>query len=284
MNVRLNRAGSVAYATTGRCVLQAAVVVLSFLAASGGWGSLSSARASLVAYESFAYADGNLAGNNGGFGDWSSAWNTPLGPAATVNGGQARLQVFNGGTTGSIRRFWTPTLGGNGTTTWLRWSGAYTTTTTTANATGGISFIDDNLNEVFRVGKFVNGNRWSVGKGTTIAESNVDLTVGADLWVRIQHLAGNDAIRFWVNPTDTTTEAALDSGGFHDLSGLDLAGIRGLRLTADPSSQGTGTQTWTFDDLRVGSSFGAMSAVPEPSSGLLVAGAAVVMLVRRRRG
>lgn len=287
MNVRLNRVGSGAYATTGRCVVQAVVVVLSFLAASGGWGTLSSARASLVAYESFAYADGSLANKNGGFGDWSSAWNTPLGPAATVNGGQARLQVFNGGTTGSIRRSWSPTLGGDGTTTWLRWTGTYSTTAGTINATGGLSLIDDNLNEQLRIGKFTNTDHWSVGRDTTIAASAVNLTDGADLWVKIEHLAGNDSIRFWVNPADVSSESALNNSSFHDLLGLNLAGIQSVRLSANPGTQISGsspTQTWTFDDLRVGSSFGAMSAVPEPSSGLLVAGAAVVMLVRRRRG
>ncbi len=285
MNVRLNHGESAANAIIGRWVGQAAVTVLSFLVASGCWGPLSIARASLVAYESFAYADGSLAGNNGGIGDWSTTWETQSPPAATVNGERARLQVFNGGPTGAIRRFWTPTLGGDGTTTWLRWTGTYTTTAGTISATGGLSLIDDDSNVLLLVGKFTNTDHWSVGKDTTIAESGVDLTVGVDLWVKIQHLAGNDSIRFWVNPAEWSSESALDNSAFHDLSGLDLSGIKGVSLSANPGTQSVfnPTQTWTFDDIRVGTSFGAMSAVPEPSSGLLVAGAAIALLARRRR-
>ena len=248
-------------------------------------GAATQVHASLVAYESFAYANGNLLNNGGGFGAWGSAWETVEGRAATVNNGVASLQLLNNTDSGTIRRRFTTNLDSFGSTTWIRWSGQYSITGSTLNATGGLSLIDENNTERLRIGKFSGSDFWGVSQGNTVADSNVAITNPADMWVRIQHSAGNDSIRFWVNPGDISSEAALNGGSFVDLNDVDVSGIFAVRLAAAAGNNtlGVSTQTWTFDNLRVGTTFGAMSAVPEPGSGWLLAGAAACLVGRRRR-
>lgn len=266
-----------------------AIVGLSGLVLLAGWGPATELRANLVVYESFAYPNGGLEGNNGGFGQWSSPWQARLGTPTTVNSGAANVQVLDNGVGNSIRRMFAPTLGSTGATTWLRLSSQYSTTEGTSGAAGGLSLIDEDYNEKLRVGKFIGTSgesNWAIGHGTTAVDAGVSLLTSADLWVRIQHQSGNDSIRFWVNPADTSSEAGLNASSFSELTSLDIVGVRGLRLFGNPGSNPNTnpTQTWRFDNLRVGSSFGAMSAVPEPASGCLVAGAVMFLLARRRRG
>jgi hypothetical protein len=248
-------------------------------------GAATQVHASLVAYESFAYANGNLLNNNGGFGQWGSAWEMVESRATTVNNGVAVLGLLNNTDSGTIRRRFTTNLDSLGSTTWIRWSGQYTRTGSPLGATGGLSLIDENNTERLRIGKFSGSDVWGVSQGITVADSNVAITNPADMWVRIQHSAGNDSIRFWVNPGDISTEAALDGGSFVDLNDVDVSGIFGVRLAAAAGTNtlGVSTQTWTFDNLRVGTTFGAMSAVPEPGSGWLLAGAVACLAGRRRR-
>ncbi len=257
------------------------VLSVAFLAA-----SVQLSRADLVVFDGFDYADGSLEGNGGGFGSWDGGWHARLGRAATVEAGRATITVLNDGGSGSIRRGLSSPLGGDGTTTWLRLDAHDSTTAATLNATGGLSLFDDNLNETLRIGKFVDSSNWSLGWGTNVVESTVSLLDDADLWVRIRHFSGNDQIHFWVNPTDRSSEAALEAN--NPSWSLDSVSVRidGVRLLADPGSQSavfSPVQTWAFDNVRVGTSFGAMSAVPEPSSlGLIAAGLAGLLFRQRR--
>jgi hypothetical protein len=243
-------------------------------------------HADLVAFDGFDYVDGPLEGSGGGFGAWAGAWGPRSGSPPTVEGGRATITVRNDAVAGSIRRGLSSPLGGAGTTTWLRFHGEYSTTAATLNATGGLSLFDDNLNETLRIGKFVDSAKWSLGWGAETVESAVSLLDRADLWVRIRHFSGSDQIHFWANPTDTSSEAALDAN--NPSWSIDTVSVRidGVRLFANPGSQSalfSPVQTWAFDNVRVGTSFGAMSAVPEPSSTVLLAVGMAGLAFRLRR-
>jgi hypothetical protein len=250
------------------------------------FGTTSPATAGLVAFESFNYADGELAGRSGGFG-WSGNWTDTgggIGLVATTVSGTARVGFSNLIPVSRISRSWTSgSIGSPGTTTWVRFSGSYNFPND--SSIGGF-YLGQSEDPILVIGKVENQTRWSIASGNIVAGSNAALSatgeVLPDVWVRIRHMAGsnNDVVDLWVNPNDSSSETNLGAA-IASLTGVDIS-FNQISLSANRIAT-TVDRSWTFDNIRIGTSFAAMTAVPEPSSllmvGLIVAGLGAV---RRR--
>lgn len=255
-------------------------------------GLLASANAGLVAYEGFGYNSGHpLHGQSGGTG-WNGGWNAVSGSAlATVNNGAAEVSFPDTGASREthVKRSLS-TIGTNfgeaGTFTWIRFDGSYSFSSTDSSF-GGVSLRNGD-SEKLLIGKSDGLGNWSISLGGSQAFTTVHVSGPlSDVWVRISHIAGteNDLVDLWVNPTDFSSEAGLNNspvGSKANLTGLDV-NFDSISLLADRGNTSGVTRTWTFDNIRVGTSFGAMTAVPEPSSMLLMGAFLAMMGVARRR-
>jgi hypothetical protein len=93
---------------------------------------------------------------------------------------------------------------------------------------------------------------------------------------------GNDVSRLWVNPSSATFAAeTAPPPTLTGTGGTDLSGIQGFLLRG-----ASGSPAGTMDELRIGTSWAAVTPVPEPS-GMLLAGLGGLLAagyaVRRRK-
>jgi hypothetical protein len=128
----------------------------------------------------------------------------------------------------------------------------------------------------FKIGVRHNGN----GSGATYTTGAWATAGAVNLFVVAYTFnagTGDDSVSLWVNPTPGGAQPAADvtvTGGT-DATGLQVVGFK----AQSAASEGN----WIFDTLRVGTSWGDVTPVPEPSVFALGGMAALLAAVRRKR-
>jgi hypothetical protein len=244
----------------------------------------SSVSAALSVYEPFSYtAAANLNTQNGGTG-FSGAWSGAT--TATINASGLSYSTVPAlglaastaaGTAVANSRSVSATLGGNGTTTYFSFLMRPDNVNTARNAEFGLigsanlwvgkSFSGtDNTHFVLESG--------TAGSGTGLQATTTTATSGTTvlLVLRADFAAGNDTFKLYVNPTSVLEPGSAAA----TLTGIDV----GTSLT---SLQINGNLGFTFDELKIGSSYA--DVVPEPSTyaaAFAVAGIVSIAWLRRR--
>lgn len=146
-------------------------------------------------------------------------------------------------------------------------------------STMGLRFTDSSNNTILGLGR-TNTGEWGINTGSAFRSStgNSAGTLGFVVYKVTFGAAGgaNDRVDFFLNPGENGEVAATSSWSGLTLSDNSIGKIY-LRAYGNANTQ--------FDEIRVGTTWGDVAAVPEPSTyGLMGAGAlASAMLVRRRR-
>lgn len=252
-----------------------------------------SSQASLDAYESFDYTASALDGKNGGTG-FSSAWNAESGTDVTAPG-----STYAGLSTAGNKALLTPSAT-SGTLLSFR-----DLTTTYSSGTVYISFLAQNVNadsddqrffglslysggiEQALIGKSAGTensyNNWDVSKGATRSASSVDTTTLSLLVARIDFNSGSlgdETISLYVNPNSGVEPLAADAS----LTSITIAGLDEIRLGAGYTSGSLTTVNGTIDEIRIGTTFSDVAAIPEPSYvGMFISLTAIICVVRRTR-
>jgi hypothetical protein len=240
--------------------------------------------ADLLASDSFSYPDGGLlAGNNGGTG-WAGAWATVEGTVApTVAGGLGQSAHTNTGPFGTFVSSQASRMlaaaRGDGTTTWIRFSGGSNNVPNSENF-GGLGLYEG-FGERALFGKvWQRPGNWSIVSSGDYPTSVPITPALSDVWVKIVNGIGNtDSAFMWVNPTDTTSEAAL---------GTAMASATNRNLNFNMVLIRSGSQifpfnvTYQFDNLLIGDSFASVS-IPEPGSIAILTLLSIAAISTRRR-
>lgn len=256
-----------------------------------------SASAAIIASDDFTYADGALAGQNGGTG-WASAW------ANRIGNGVGNTDQGDAVTSGVATVF------GDNSAVFDDQGTTYRTLASTVNATGSVwisidmaftagkgtdSFVslqfrtgapgatgDPTVSPGWRVGDEWTGSNWAVGNNdTTMIDSGFSTpTVSLDtLLVHINYDLGTSAL--WVNPTEGQNLGAADA-----IAGGTPDGTPGSFDTVLLRAGGGGTtyRELSMDNLIIGTEQSdVFNAVPEPSSTALLGLAGLAFILRRRK-
>jgi hypothetical protein len=243
-------------------------------------------HAALTAYEPFNYANigGELNGQSGsGSFGFSGAWVSD--PSITVGSGSLVSPVQPLSTSGNamtsvayganryIPRTLLSTLGAAGTTSYVSFlmrpegilhQGAF-------EGWFDFSLQGDRITNV-GMGSFTNTYGLEVGGTSTF--TNLNAVVGATtLFVlRVDFTAGVDTLRLYVNPQPGAGEPAVASTSQNN---IDIGTINHIELD--------GPGAYTFDELRIGTTYADVVPVPEPSASCLAAVAVFSMLCRKRK-
>lgn len=269
-------------------------------------------QADSLLYDGFDYAAGeSVIGKNGGSGNWApsdGAWRTTGTPSSTLLvGGSLGYTDTNGAslaTSGNHLSVTTAVTGGvyrnvsgisvtqeqGGTATyWLSFVG--NTSGIPVPGGTGVPYAALTLNtngDAFMVGAFGSGSQWRtrVGSGNYSSATGVpSSTAQAFVVVRIDvNLNGDDSIHLWLNPelgSEPTLSSAISSttGSYWSGESFLLSNIR-------VGTSGTGSLGITLDEIRLGTTYSAVSPIPEASASALMSGGlvfCVVFFVLRRR-
>jgi hypothetical protein len=241
--------------------------------------SVSSASASLLAYEGFDYADGTAINPNGtgGWG-WSAGW-------ADGDGSQLSYAVQNGVLTGNntggtstldttTRIFNAPGGAITSGTVFFRFTGDFRTAVRlgASNSTGYLEFIQDGVpNEYIRVISDAAGGRANLGQGLVVsgaANTNIAyIYIGKYDFSTSRYTAWRFAENADLSTFDGTTGGTV-------INPSDLATTTHINQVTLLHRGGY------IDNILVGTT--AASIIPEPSAALL-GGLGVLALLRRRR-
>lgn len=271
----------------------------------------SSAHAALIISESFDYPIGGTLSNvnganadaNGGTG-FSGAWNNSRTDAIVAGLTDARSATPGGGVGGAALvsvnftgRTWDGTsYGTDANEIWF--STLFTTSGASFNGTGnsrmlvfgsltsGTGFGFELTTAGNLVARLGGSNSAAVA---TYTQGQANFVLGR----YVNSTSGNDLLQLWVNPTAGELSTFNASGLLADLGTVDSSvAITSEAVTFSTSSavylraQNSATTNWTADELRIGTTFTDVAAIPEPSAAASLAGLAVlggVMLRRRRR-
>jgi hypothetical protein len=234
---------------------------------------------SVSASEGFDYPPGiSLNALNGGSG-WSSPWSTPGGLDLTTSGGLTfgDLAVSGGAASsagsqppnqGSSVAFWfrdlSTTLGADNTTVFLSFL---------LRPDAGFGFYGGlNFGNVF-IGRSGNQSFYGLeGPTNDISLSTVPVVQDQTVLLVLQadFLPGNDRLSLFVDPTPGQPEPATADVLKTD---LDVGSVGNLVI----NNYGG----YTVDEIRIGSSFDAVTPVPEPRGSLVLAFAGLLMLAVR---
>ena len=218
------------------------------------------------ANEGFSYTVGSsLGGQNGGSG-WVGSWLTPGGLDATitaqslsfggleVSGGAVTTAGFQPLNQGSSVAFWlrnlaTP-LGADGTTVYLSFL---------LQPDAGYGFYGGiNFGNVF-VGRSGNQADYGLeGPVNDLSLSNAEVVQGQTvlLVLEAQFQAGDDLLSLFVNPTPGQPQPGTPSATKND---LDVGTVTAVVI----NNYGG----YTTDEIRIGTTFASVTAVPEPTFG-----------------
>ena len=232
----------------------------------------SAASAGLTAYDGFDYATGDITGKNGGSG-WAGAY-TDSGnstiyspPGLTYSGipttGGAS-KTADGGTATTINfRSFGATYGDDETETWISFlaqrNGAASTATFAglsfynsggiATTNSEVSFANGGTGGAWRI--LDNGVTVSVSTAVVPASDNTYLLVARIRWGA--GASGTDAVSLFVNPSLGSAPVVADAS--RDVAMTDFNKVR---------IAGANAVNYTFDEIRVGTSFFAVTGQPEP--------------------
>lgn len=271
------------------------VSLLSLLAAS-------SLPAALQVYEQFDYdSSTNINGLNGGDG-FSGAW------VMTGNGGGDNdfVEITSPGLTysgldaagntaltpgDSESNVWASrgldsSFGADGTTVWVGVLQSFDNGST--NNFGGL-LLTNGGNETFGIGDpEADGDPddWGIGAGTfnnsasggfaTVARSSTVIdTTARWLVTRIDFASGDDTAYFWVDP-DLNSVPSIGSEDASLTAGISFDGIRLLTGSGD-------NYRLNVDEIRIGDAYSDITAIPEPSTAMMLLIACGGFLLRRRR-
>lgn len=234
----------------------------------------SAASAGLTAYDAFDYAAGDLTGNNGGIG-WSGAYTdsgnstiystpgltytgltTTGGASKTADGGTATTINFRG--FGSI-------YGNDETETWISFLAQRNGAASTATF-AGLSFYNSGgvlaANSEVSFANGGTGGAWRIfDTGAVVSASATVVPVSNTPYLLMARIrwgagaAGKDAVSLFVNPALGSVPAVADASLDVDMTDFDKLRIAGANAV-----------NYTFDEIRVGTSFFAVIGQPEPSS------------------
>ncbi len=261
--------------------------------------SASLASAQLV-YESFDYSSGNLNGKNGGSGSigWSGAWTSTDVTDISFGTGARPFEVANSTVTTNGNYF--QQVEGPGTTSTRTFASGIDNSdvggdsvwisflaSTTGRPIGfALSFRDSTDTELVGITRG-DTDAWrlrtnDVGN-TSFGNSSRATDGDMDLIVLQLDYTGN--VSGWINPDLTQSTITPTGSTFSLAGGNSLAWTSGTLddLSLDVNNK-TGVTTY-WDEIRVGDSFAAVVAIPEPSTFALFAGTlglGLVMLRRRR--
>jgi hypothetical protein len=254
----------------------------SFLFACLAIMALSMAVAANPVYEGFAYHNGSsLSGQNGGSG-WGSPWDSSrTAPGVTIGPGLAfsSLSTSPGSAssdppvTGLVAfylRQLGATIGADNTTTYMSFL---------LRPDVGFGFYGGvNLEGLF-IGKSGVVNAYGIeGPLDDVASSGVAPIAGTTvlLVLRADFLPGNDRFSLFVDPTPGAPEPSIPDAlkTNYDLSPANFVFLNNAG-------------SWTTDEIRIGSTFAAvtpLATIPEPGTLYLLAAVFPVLALRVRRG
>ena len=236
------------------------------------------AEAYLIADESFAYAPGTLAGDNGGTG-WGSAWQVWFGSAA-VNNQQATIS----GNTWSYRPLAAPVTLSAGDQIWFSFIGKETSPVTSY---AGLSAFSGWNERGFIGDTMWAPNTWGIQpsglpNGSQLANSATPAS-GQTLLVERYAMSASGAgtMTLWADPSSPAQLA--------DSFAVATGTFTGPSMQFDTIRLGSGDGAMSFDNVRVGTtaadvySSASVEAVPEPGVGMLLGLGFVGIVVMRYR-
>jgi hypothetical protein len=241
------------------------------------------AHAAIIASEDFTYSNGQLVGDNGGTG-WAAAWTTP-GTFGTTSGlvesGQFR------GTSSTANNFNSRAISTTFTgspTVPLYFSALFTNPSDTGAhalllAVSDNATVNDNDVRIgLADGKFSaklegGANNTTVDGDFGTAALNTQYLVVGKLEFNVS--GANDRLTVWIDPTGVETATASNT-----ITGQDLGWVTPTHATVGQFNvSGRGI----IDEVRIGSAWSDVAAIPEPGSLALIGIAVGSLVIARRR-